>query len=375
MASKFELITDIYKQISNKVVRSPYNWQSFLSSVCHNYRLRFDEQLLVYAQRPDATAILETVKWNNKFYRWVNRGAKGIAVFSESRNLKYYFDISDTHETKRAKPVPVWQYKEEYETDVIETLENSFGELENKDTLYNAVMSAADNVVEDNISDYQSDLLMLTKDSFLEELDNDIVSSLYKNIVKNSVAFMLLSRLGMNTDECFSRDDFKDIVNFNTPDTLNSIGYATSDISETVLYEISKTVKAIEKENRIIAENTHSDYTKAVNKNIERSADYDRPHLQNGKRLSDTKHRYAKSEKFDLELIWADEEDIPQGKSQSDVLQPDDIGQTEQSSVENRPESESNGRKVDKTDVRAGRIDGTDENRQSDGLGSACRCY
>lgn len=181
MPSKFELITDIYKQISNEVVRSPYNWQNFLSSVCHNYRLRFDEQLLVYAQRPDATAVLETVKWNNKFYRWVNRGAKGIAVFSESRNLKYYFDISDTHETKRAKPVPVWQYNEEYESEVIETLENSFGELENKDTLYNAVMSAADNVVEDNISDYQSDLLMLTKDSFLEELDNDIVSSLYKN--------------------------------------------------------------------------------------------------------------------------------------------------------------------------------------------------
>lgn len=370
MASKFELITDIYKQISNEVVRSPYNWQSFLSSVCHNYRLRFDEQLLVYAQRPDATAVLETVKWNNKFYRWVNRGAKGIAVFSESRNLKYYFDISDTHETKRAKPVPVWQYKEEYEADVIETLENSFGELENKDTLYNAVMSAADNVVEDNISDYQSDLLMLTKDSFLEELDNDIVSSLYKNIVKNSVAFMLLSRLGMNTDECFSREDFKDIVNFNTPDTLNSIGYATSDISETVLYEISKTVKAIEKENRIIADNTRSDYTKAVNKNIERSADYDRTHLQNGKRLSDTKHRYAKSEEFDLELIWADEEDIPQGKSQSDVLQSGDIGQLEQSSVENRPESESNGRKVDETDVRAGRIDGTDESRQSDSLGT-----
>lgn len=370
MASKFELITDIYKQISNEVVRSPYNWQSFLSSVCHNYRLRFDEQLLVYAQRPDATAVLETVKWNNKFYRWVNRGAKGIAVFSESSNLKYYFDISDTHETKRAKPVPVWQYKEEYEADVIETLENSFGELENKDTLYNAVMSAADNVVEDNISDYQSDLLMLTKDSFLEELDNDIVSSLYKNIVKNSVAFMLLSRLGMNTDECFSRDDFKDIVNFNTPDTLNSIGYATSDISETVLYEISKTVKAIEKENRIIADNTRSDYTKAVNKNIERSADYDRTHLQNGKRLSDTKYRYAKSEKFDLELIWADEEDIPQGKSQSDVLQSDDIGQTEQSSVGNRPESESNGRKVDETDVRAGRIDGTDKSRQSDSLGT-----
>ena len=370
MASKFELITDIYRQISKEVVRSPYNWQSFLSSVCHNYRLRFDEQLLVYAQRPDATAVLETVRWNNKFHRWVNRGAKGIAVFSERRNLKYYFDISDTHETDNAIPVPVWGYKAEYEADVIETLENSFGELEDKSDIYNAVMSAADNAVEDNISDYLSDLLMITKDSFLEELDDDIVSSLYKNTVKNSIAYMLLSRLGIDTSEYFSREDFKDIVNFNTPDTLNSIGYATSDISETVLYEISKTIKSLEMENRIIADNSHSDYTKAVNKNIERSADYDRTHLQNGKRLSDTKYRYAKSEEFDLELIWADEEETPQGTSQSDLLQSDDIRQTEQSSVGNRPESESNGRKADETDVRAGRIDGTDESRQSDSLGA-----
>lgn len=368
MSSKFELITDIYNQISKEVVRSPYNWKSFLSSVCHNYRLRFDEQLLVYAQRPDATAVLETVRWNNKFHRWVNRGAKGIAVFSESRNLKYYFDISDTHETKQAKPVPVWQYKEEYEADVIETLENSFGELEDKSDIYSAVLSAADNAVEDNISDYLSDLLMITKDSFLEELDKDMVTALYKNTVKNSIAYMLLSRLGINTNEYFSKEDFRDIVNFNTPDTLNSIGYATSDISETVLYEISKTVKSLEKENRIIAENTHSDYTKAVNKTIERSADYDRTHLQNGKRLSDTKYRYAKSEKFNLEQIWADEEEISQGESQSDLLQLPDERDIAESSDTNRPKSESNGRNTDDADVRAGGIDGTDEIRQSDSV-------
>ena len=370
MASKFELITDIYNQISKEVVSSPYNWQSFLSSVCHNYRLRFDEQLLVYAQRPDATAVLETVRWNNRFNRWVNRGAKGIAVFSESRNLKYYFDISDTHETKNAKPVPVWQYKAEYEADVIETLENSFGELEDKSDIYSAVMSAAENVIEDNIPDYLSDLLMITKDSFLEELDDDMISSMYKTTVKNSIAYMLLSRLGLDADEYFSRDDFKDIVNFNTPDTLNSIGYATSDISETVLYEISKTVKSLEMENRIIAENDRSDYTKAVNKNIERSADYDRTHLQNGKRLSDTKYRYAKSEKFDLEQIWTDEEEIPQRESQSNLLQSADIGQTEQSSDGNRPESESNGRNIDDADERAGRLDGNNESQQSDSLGT-----
>ncbi len=370
MSSKFELITDIYNQISKEVVSSPYNWQSFLSSVCHNYRLRFDEQLLVYAQRPDATAVLETVRWNKRFYRWVNRGAKGIAVFSESRNLKYYFDISDTHETKNAKPVPVWQYKTEYESDVIETLENSFGELEDKSDIYSAVMSAAENVIEDNIPDYLSDLLMITKDSFLEKLDDDMISSMYKTTVKNSIAYMMLSRLGLDTDEYFSRDDFKDIVNFNTPDTLNSIGYATSDISETVLYEISKTVKSLEMENRIIAENDRSDYTKAVNKNIERSADYDRTHLQNRKRLSDTKYRYAKSEEFDLEQIWADEEEISQGESQSNLLQSDDIGQTEQSSVGSRQESESNGRNIDNADVRTGRIDGENESRQSDGLGT-----
>lgn len=161
MASKFELITEMYNDACKNVVRFPQNWYKFLASACYNYRLRFDEQLLVFVQRPDATAVLEFDKWNRRFNRKIEQGSKGIAVFSnDGRNpIKYYFDISDTAERQNSKSVPIWQYKEEYQTDIIETLENSFGELENKDNLYNAVISMAENIVEDNMPDYLSDLL------------------------------------------------------------------------------------------------------------------------------------------------------------------------------------------------------------------------
>lgn len=200
MASKFELLAKVYDDVSKDVIRSPDKWQKFLSSVCFNHRLRFDEQLLVYAQRPDATAVLEFEKWNKRFNRRINKGSKGIAVFTDDNRkyIKYYFDISDTAEREHSKPVPVWQYKEEYQADVIETLENSYGELESKDNMYNAVMSMSENIVEDNIPDYLSDLLAVSDGSFLEELDEDMISSMYRITVQNSIAFMVLTRLGFD---------------------------------------------------------------------------------------------------------------------------------------------------------------------------------
>lgn len=225
-----------------EVVRSPQAWQRFLESACRNYRLRFDEQLLVFAQRPDATAVLEFEKWNRRFGRHINRGAKGIAVFenAEKTRIKHYFDISDTSETEHARPVPIWKYKDEYEQAVIETLENTFGELEHKGDMIDAVISAADNATEDNTLDYISDLIGSTQNSFLEELDEDGISTVYRTLIKNSVAYMILSRLGISTDQYFGREEFAGAVNFNTPETLNAVGFATSDIAEIALNEVSK---------------------------------------------------------------------------------------------------------------------------------------
>ena len=174
MARKYELITELYAQTIRGITRSPENWCSFLRTACYNYRLRFDEQVLLYAQRPDATAVLEIENWNRKMGRWVNRGATGIAVFDDEYNgrmrLKHYFDISDTHETKLARQVPLWDVKPAYAPEIIESLENSFGDLgdygdligsddlSDNDILAGALLSAAANAVEDNMPDYLSEL-------------------------------------------------------------------------------------------------------------------------------------------------------------------------------------------------------------------------
>ena len=166
MARKYDLISELYNRTCKTVVSNPQNWQAFLASACRNYKLRYDEQLLVYAQRPDATAVLEIEQWNKIFGRWVNRGARGIAVFADEnrsrQRLTHYFDISDTHESRYSRTVPIWDMRQEYEADVIETLESTFGEIENKSSLAEAIMGAARNAAEDNIPDYLQDLYYAT---------------------------------------------------------------------------------------------------------------------------------------------------------------------------------------------------------------------
>lgn len=216
MARKYDLISELYNRTCKTVVSNPQNWQAFLASACRNYKLRYDEQLLVYAQRPDATAVLEIEQWNKIFGRWVNRGARGIAVFADEnrsrQRLTHYFDISDTHESRYSRTVPIWDMRQEYEADVIETLESTFGEIENKSSLAEAIMGAARNAAEDNIPDYLQDLYYATEGSSFEEVEEDIVAFIYKNVVTNSVAYMMMSRLGVDTDGYFELDDLLALV-------------------------------------------------------------------------------------------------------------------------------------------------------------------
>ena len=372
MPNKFELITKAYSDGCADVILSPQNWCEFLSSACYNYRLRFDEQLLIFIQRPDATAVLEFEKWNKRFNRKINRNAKGIAVFAdvERTKIKHYFDISDTNENELSRPVPIWKYKDEYENDVIETFENTFGALSNKNDIVDAVMSAADNAVEDNTIDYIAELPSIKNDSFLEELDDDSISTIYRRAIKNSVAFMVLTRLGINANEYFSREDFEGVVNFNTTETLNALGYATSDITEIALNEVSKTVLSLEKSNRIIAKSEKAEYTKAETKNIERSVSSDTNHLQKTGRSADTELGTSGTEEFDIEQIWSVEKKVSQGGASSAVLQPVDNGQARQPSARGGRESEINGRIIDEENVSSGGLDrGTESNRPND-LGS-----
>lgn len=292
MAAKYQLITELYQRTSAGIARNAQAWQGFLASACRNYKCRFDEQVLIYAQRPDATAVAKLETWNTMFKRWVNKDSKGIAVFDPKgrRNtLKYYFDISDTHEGYYgSRPVPIWQMDERYEQAVIERLSDRFGDIEGSD-FASALMETAKNAVEDHLPDYLAELKNWKTDSFLEELDDLNLEVSYRRLAENSVAFMLFTRCGLDTELFFEREDFADIVNFNTPATINAIGIATSDIAEMALREISLTIRTVQLEergqNRTFADPGQSRYDRS-RKQPERSDDNERNHLQQGGRLS-----------------------------------------------------------------------------------------
>ena len=244
MPTKFQLITELYDQTVQSVTGSYQSWTGFLRAACYNYKCPFDEQLLIYAQRPDATAVLEMERWNRQFGRWVNRGAKSIAVFGyDGQNcLKLYFDVSDTHASRFARPLPIWTMHPAFEPEVIETLEATFGNLAEKENLADAVRSACHNAVADNFTDYLQDLRECREDSLLEELDDLNLEVFYRDALEVSVAYMLMTRLGLPADEYFSPDEFAHVYEFNTPTTINALGIATSDIAEMGLREISRTV-------------------------------------------------------------------------------------------------------------------------------------
>lgn len=341
MAIRYKALTELYLE-TQRSVTAPDQWRAFLASACRNYRLSFDEQLLVYAQRPDATAVLEIERWNRQFGRWVNRGANGIAVFDGEHNgklrLKYYFDISDTHEARFPRPVPLWTVREEYAPDIIETLENSFGELERKEDLGEALLSAAKNAVEDNMPDYLAELKTLTEGSFLEELDELNLEVEYRRAVQNSIGYMLLVRCGLDPSEYFEDMDFRDVTDFNTPQTLNALGVATGDISQMCLSAISRTVLALQrqpqKENRTFEPQQKNQYavTEQENTQPERSFEYDRDHLHQAGRLQSAEPSAAPGGAGSPWEIRIASEEIPQGAPQGDVHQPADQRQAEQPS-------------------------------------------
>ena len=348
---------------------SPDKWAEFLKTACYNYRLRFDEQLLLYAQKPDATAVLPIEQWNRTFGRWVNRGAKGIAVFESlngnSQRLVHYFDISDTHASEISRAVPIWNMKPEYTDEVIDTLESSFGYLNEKNSLTDAIISASGNAVEDNIPDYVGDLLVMVNDTFLEELDEDIVKSMYSQLVSNSVAFMIMTRLDVDTEPYFNDDDFRDIVNFNTQEALNALGFATSDIAEMGLSEISKTVLALNRQNRIIAENRQSEYTNSTI-NTERSFDNGRTDIHNAGRLPTSEPDASRTAEGTARTLRSDEEELSVAEAQNSLLQSADEGNADRTPVGNRTDGDRDGGQNSQTDGGAGGRDREAESGRPD---------
>lgn len=359
MANTFEHIRKLYNNTCEDIVRSPTVWQNFLGSACYNFRLPFDEQLLIYAQRPDAKAVLSFNSWNNRFNRMVNRGAKGIAVVDDSTDnprLKYYFDISDTSERENSKPVPIWKYEDGFKDDVIKTLQNAYDIA--SDDIYNAVWETSKTLVEDNINDYNADLVMCKNNSFLEELSEDMCESVLRMALQNSVAYMIMARLNLDVDGYFDNESFEGVMSFNTPLTVSILGNATSSIAEMGLSEISKTVLSVI---RTFDKEQNTQYTKGEKEN-ERSVTNDSNIYTNGQ-LPNTELD-ASAEKNSSQQLWQGTQEVSQGNPSGNLSLSTDTGHSQQPLERDSGASTADGRTNHNSD---GKSTGSDRETQANG--------
>ena len=367
MPTKFQFITELYDQTVQSVTGSYQSWTGFLRAACYNYKCPFDDQILIYAQRPDATAVLEMERWNRQFGRWVNRGAKSIAVFGDDGQncLKLYFDVSDTHASRFARPLPIWTMHPAFEPEVIETLEATFGNLAEKENLADAVRSACHNAVADNITDYLQDLRDCREDSLLEELDDLNLEVFYRDALEVSVAYMLMTRLGLRADDHITADEFAHVYEFNTPPTINALGIATSDIAEMGLREISRTVMQAQRDqffaNR--EKNGYDGHTEQHETDRERSKQYG-DHLQDAERLSGAEPADAADAGGASGQVRRTAESVPEEAPQSALHQPQDQRQADGASGRDRADrAEDGGADRGADGTGRGRDGGTESDR------------
>ena len=249
MANKYQLINEMASETLKEITQNGESWIKFLNTASNNYKYSFNEQVLIYAQKPNATACADIETWNKKLRRWVNKGAKGIALLSieNGRNvLRHVFDISDTHSGIN-KEFKLWEIKPSYENGIIETLENSFGNLEVKSNLAEAIYSASINLVEDNYQDYLVDLKDVLDGSLLEGMQDIDLEGNFIVLLAKSISYMAMKRCGIEPTEHFNVSDFEMISSFNNKRVVSRLGAAISDIAEQELREIYSSVINYEK--------------------------------------------------------------------------------------------------------------------------------
>ena len=375
MARRFQEITEVYRQELAALARGD-KWTAFLRSACRNYKLHFEEQVLVHAQRPDATAVLEMAHWNRRFDRWVDPGSTGIAVFDRDTpgraRLKYYFDISDTHEGRFHRPVPLWQVSAEQEPEIVEALEHRFGALAQKEMLGDAIVSAMGNAVTDNMVDYLADLQQSRDGSFLEELDELNVKVLYRRLLENSTAYMLLCRCGLEPDAYFEPEDFSEVFNFNTPETMNALGVATRDIAESGLRAIARTVRSRQKQIRTVAPPAETAYPihEQTNPQAERSEKHGHDLHDEGRLPAAGSAAAAGAGDGPWEIRPAAQE-VSESAPEGAVHESADIGQAERASGGDRPDGKGAHGTVGDGDGSDRGRDGGAESSRPDEMGGA----
>ena len=332
MPNKMQLITELSNNVTKEITNTPENWLSFLDTASNNYKYSFNEQILIYAQRPDATVCTDIDTWNKRLHRWIKKGSKGIALITNDngvQGLRHIFDISDTYD-KFNRNVYVWQVEDDMQNEIIETLENRFGDLENKDNLADSIINSVTNLVEDNFQDYYSDFTSIVNNSYLEELDELNLELYFKNMMKNSISYMVLKRCGIDPKEYFDVEDFRNIVNFNTTEVISRLGIATSDIAEVELHEIYTTVLDLKKEknkSHTFVNNKNEEYheIKESENQIERGNENERTNnIPPRGRLSDTRLSDASTGESTTRYIRKNEGEIYQGEQKGTLHRTND---------------------------------------------------
>lgn len=246
----------LYKEVINELSESAENWRKFLDSSSWNFKYDFDDQILIYAQRPDARACATMQEWNKKVvpHRWVNSGAKPIYVFDKNPYSEYpfklVFDLSDTNNYNNTK-YKLWSIKQEYEEDIIESLEANFGDISSKENLSQAIISASYNMVVDNIEDYFTSIIKNKKNSMLENISDDEIKTMLITTTWASVSYMMMTRCGINAKEQIQEQELSYIKYFNNQEVLTTLGASVSDIAEMGLREIARTVANLQKREKL----------------------------------------------------------------------------------------------------------------------------
>lgn len=372
MATKLQMMSELAAQTTQQLAQSVDSWKSFLNSAAWLYKYPFHEQVLIHAQRPDATACAPIELWNNAFKRWVNKGAKGIAIIDDSGQkpaLRYVFDISDTN-TRYNIPFRLWQTKPEYEAQIVEELQNHFGDIGVEDADFSsAVLGIAINAVSDNYDDYKNELLKAAGNSALADMSDDEISSTFMVLLMTSVAHTVFVRLGIDAAAIFHGDEYESVTLFNSPDTIAQLGAATSDISEMVLRQMERSVRSIERQERDTLAKSQQVLQNEDRKN-ERSVEHG-TQLQAERRLSDSRYRDGRAAQGDYRQIRDDEEGVSQGASEWNVQRSAASEQADGASVGDRQDGAGTGRTDDGADGADRERDREDESRESDALDSA----
>ena len=377
MANKYQLVNEMANETIKYISQSSENWIEFLNTASNNYKYSFSEQVLIYAQKANATACADIETWNKRLKRWVNKGAKGIALLSIENGrsvLRHVFDISDTH-SGIGQDLKLWEVKPSYTNGIIETLENSFGNLEIKDTLAEAIYSSSINLVEDNFQDYLVDLKEVTEGSFLQELNDIELESYFRGILANSIAYMTMKRCGIDPMEHFSLADFEIIKQFNNKRVISRLGAATSDIAEREIREIYSSVINFEKNNKLtnrtFVNNEKMNYHNNEEKNSEGRNDYDRINIQTNGRLSDTTSSITKNKGNNTGEIFKNEGELPKRIQKRVIRGIDDRWQNGRTFRRNRTDSskenETNNNKFSRKEPN----NRENEKRESNGVGTS----